>query len=47
MRVASNLELIELYSTTNQQLIQANPRQFSPLFQRTTASLAGIKEVLE
>lgn len=47
MRVASNIELIELYASINEQLIRDNPRQQSALFRRTTASLTGIKETLD
>lgn len=47
MRVASNIELIELYASVNEQLIRDNPRQLSALFRRTTASLTGIKETLD
>lgn len=43
MRVASNLELIQLYSSVNEQLINENPRDQSALFRRVTASLTGIK----
>ena len=47
MRVASNIELIELYASINEQLIRDNPRRQSALFRRTTASLTGIKETLD
>jgi hypothetical protein len=47
MRVASNIELIELYASVNEQLIIENPRQQSALFRRATASLTGIKETLD
>ncbi len=47
MRVASNLELIQLYTTVNQQLVDTNPRQYSALFRRTTTSLVGIREALD
>jgi hypothetical protein len=47
MRVASNLELIQLYTTVNQQLVETNPRNCSALFRRTTTSLVGIREALD
>lgn len=47
MRVASNLELIELYTFVNEQLIQDNPRGQSALFRRATTSLSGIKQTLD
>jgi len=47
MRVASNLELIQLYTTVNQQLVESYPRQCSALFRRTTTSLVGIRETLD
>jgi len=47
MRVASNLELIQLYTTVNQQLVETNPRHCSALFRRTTTSLVGIREALD
>ena len=46
MRVASNCELIELYSEVNQKLLQDNPQGQSALFRRATNNLAGIKETL-
>ena len=47
MRIASNLELIELYTSVNEQLILDNPRGHSALFRRATTSLSGIKETLD
>lgn len=47
MRVASNLELIQLYTSVNEQLIREDPRRQSALFRRATASLSGIKATLD
>jgi len=47
MRVASNLELIELYAWVNSKLIEENPRNLSALFRRATNSLIGIRDTLD
>lgn len=47
MRVASNLELIQLYASVNEQLIKENPRDHSALFRRATTALSEIKTTLD
>ena len=46
MRVAQNLELIELYYRVNQKIIDKTPNQ-SNLFIQTTHCLLDLKRILE
>jgi hypothetical protein len=46
LKLASNVELIDLYCNVNQALIEENPRRSSALFREATASLLQIRELL-
>ena len=47
LRVAQNLELIELYIVVNNKIIEEQPKRVSALLVRTTRCLLSLKEVLQ